>query len=37
MKNIDIAQPGRIFGAKTYRSRVLPRLFDGLKVNTKVL
>ena len=37
MKNINIAQPGRIFGAKTNRSRILSRIFDGVNVNTEVL
>ena len=31
MKNINIAQPGRYFGAETNRSRVLSHLFYGVK------
>ena len=37
MKNTNIAQLGRFFGAKTKRSRVISRLFYGFSGNTEVL
>ena len=36
MKNLNLAQLGRIFGAKNNRSRLLFRLCYALNVNTEV-
>ena len=36
VNNINIAQPGQIFGVKTYRLHVLSRLFHDLNVNTEL-
>ena len=36
MKKINIAEPGRIFGAKTNRSRVYIYIFHGLNINNEV-